>query len=874
MDENHWLSSNFQPLDILKDSMQIEKVYEPQRFESQWADWWVEKGCFRADADSGKPMFSLVIPPPNVTGSLHMGHMLEHTLIDMTVRWHRMRGYNTLWLPGMDHAGIATQMVVERKLLKEENLRKQDLGREEFVKRVWQWKEESGGAILNQMRQVGASVDWSRSRFTLDDGLSKAVREVFCGLHERGLVYRGEYLVNWCPRCETALSDLEVAHEDVGGSLWHIRYPVVGTDEYLIVATTRPETMLGDTAVAINAKDERYLHLHGKTVRLPLMDREIPIILDDMADPQFGTGVVKVTPAHDPNDFEAGRRHDLPRIKVINEKAQMTALAGEYAGLDRYEARKKVVEALEAHGLLVKIEPHPMSVGKCDRCKTVIEPMLSEQWFVKMRPLADKAIAAINEGKIDIQPENWKRTLLYWLENIHDWCVSRQLWWGHRIPAWHCKSCKEITVARETPEKCHSCGSTDLVQDMDVLDTWFSSGLWPFSTLGFPEKTKELEVFYPTSLMIMGYEILYLWCARMTMLGLEFMGDVPFRNVYIHGIVRDADKQKMSKTRGNTVDPLDITAKYGTDAVRMALLTSAAPGADIVWTEDKLPSSRAFANKIWNASRFLFMNMERAKVEPQIPEMGTIEFLEDKWIWSRLHAAAETISKAIESYRFHEAAQTMWHFFWSDFCDWYIELKKLRFKDESGIDDNWRNILNVFETALRLLHPAMPFITEELWQRLNPGEGKSIAVANFPVGGETDSAAVEEMERLQEIITRIRDLKTAQRSVKQLTMQGEPVLIETAKNHSEAIRRLAGVELTYEETPGQALAFTGIEISDDQRARIAKDIEQLEKVIANSNRQLSDEKFMSRAPAHIIDGIRKKLAEYELQLAKLRSELA
>lgn len=854
--------------------MQIEKVYEPQRFESQWADWWVEQGFFRADANSDQPMFSLVIPPPNVTGSLHMGHMLEHTLIDMTVRWHRMSGYNTLWLPGMDHAGIATQMVVERKLLKEENVRKQDLGREEFVKRVWQWKEESGGAILNQMRQVGASVDWSRARFTLDEGLSEAVREVFCGLHERGLIYRGEYLVNWCPRCETALSDLEVAHEDVEGSLWHIKYPVVGTDEFLIVATTRPETMLGDTAVAINAKDERYLHLHGKTVRLPLMDREIPIILDDMADPQFGTGVVKVTPAHDPNDFEAGKRHDLPRIKVINEKAQMTAEAGEYAGLDRYEARKKVVEALEELGLLVKIEPHPMSVGKCDRCSTVIEPMLSIQWFMKMRPLADKAIAAINAGKIDIQPENWKRTLLFWLENIHDWCVSRQLWWGHRIPAWHCKACAGITVARQAPEKCGSCGSEELVQDTDVLDTWFSSGLWPFSTLGFPKKTKELEVFYPTSLMIMGYEILYLWCARMTMLGLEFMDDVPFRNVYIHGIVRDADKQKMSKTRGNTVDPLDITAKYGTDAVRMALLTSAAPGADIVWTEDKLPSSRAFANKIWNASRFLFMNMERANVEPQIPEMGKIEFLEDRWIWSRLHEAAVTINKSIETYRFHEAAQTMWHFFWSDFCDWYIELKKLRFKDESGVDDNWRNILNVFETALRLLHPAMPFITEELWQRLNPGEGKSITIADFPKVGDLDKPALDEMERLQEIITRIRDLKTAQRSVKQLTMSGDSIFIDTAKTNADAIKKLSGVELSYEETPGQALAFSGIEISEDQRVRIAKEIEQLEKVIANSNRQLTDEKFMSRAPAHIIEGIRTKLADYELQLAKLRSELA
>jgi len=852
--------------------MQIEKVYEPGRFEPRWAQWWVEHGCFTADANSTKPMFSLVIPPPNVTGSLHMGHMLEHTLIDMTVRWHRMSGFNTLWLPGMDHAGIATQMVVERNLAKE-GVRRQDLGREEFVKRVWKWKEESGGAILNQMRQVGVSVDWSRSRFTLDDGLSRAVREVFNGLHERGLLYRGEYLVNWCPRCETAVSDLEVAHEEIVGSLWHVKYPIVGSDEFLVVATTRPETMLGDTAVAINPKDERYTHLHGKSVMLPLLNREIPIICDDFADPKFGTGVVKVTPAHDPNDFEAGKRHNLPRIKVIDERAQMTKEAGPYEGLDRFEARKRVVEDLEAQGLLVKTEPHPMSIGKCDRCKTIIEPMLSTQWFVKMRPLADKVIQAVNDGRIEIQPDNWRRTLLYWLENIHDWCVSRQLWWGHRIPAWYCQDCNEIIVARTEPAKCTKCGSAKLVQDPDVLDTWFSSGLWPFSTLGWPDKTKDLEVFYPTSLMIMGYEILYLWCARMAMLGLEFMGDVPFRKVYIHGIVRDGNKQKMSKTRGNTVDPLDITQKYGTDAVRMALLTSAAPGADIVWTEDKLPSSRNFANKIWNASRFLFLNMERAGVEPQIPDPAKPETLEDRWIWSRLNNAAETVSKAIEQYRFHEAAQTMWHFFWSDFCDWYIELKKLRFTDNSGLNDHWRNILGVFERALRLLHPAMPFITEELWQRLNPGEGKSIATADFPkpCSSRNDPEAEREMERLQDIIVRVRDIKAAHRNTKTLTLEGDGAFVKTAQANAEAITKLTtGVVLTCVEKPGEALAFSGIVVTEEQKARNAKEIEQLEKVIANSKRQLGDEKFVSRAPAHIIDGIKSKLADYEAQLQKLR----
>jgi len=866
--------------------MQIEKVYEPQRFEARWADWWVERGFFQADPESTRPMFSLAIPPPNVTGSLHMGHMLEHTLIDVAIRWRRMRGFNTLWLPGMDHAGIATQMVVDRKL-REQGIDRHDLGREEFVRRVWQWKEESGGAILHQMKRVGASVDWSRQRFTLDEGLSRAVREVFCGLHERGLVYRGEYLVNWCPRCETAVSDLEVKHEDVEGSLWHIRYPVSGTDEWLTVATTRPETMLGDTAVAIHPKDERYTHLHGKTVTLPLANREIPIVCDEFADPKFGTGVVKVTPAHDPNDFEAGKRHNLPRLKVIDERATMTLEAGAYAGLDRYEARKRVLADLEAAGFLVKTEPHAMSVGKCDRCSTAIEPMLSTQWFVKMKPLAEKAAAAVRERRIHVQPENWERTLLAWLDNIHDWCVSRQLWWGHQIPAWHCGDCGEIVVARTAPTVCPKCGGSNLKQDPDVLDTWFSSGLWPMSTLGFPDKTRDLETFYPTSLMIMGYEILFLWCARMAMLGIEFMGDVPFRNVYIHGIVRDEQKRKMSKTRGNTVDPLEITAEYGTDAVRMALLISAAPGADIVWTKDKLPSTRSFANKIWNASRFLFLNMERAGFEPCIPAMHAAASdtsasinaasrasasIEDRWIWSRLNVAAASMNAAIEQYRYHEAAQTIWHFLWSDFCDWYIELKKLRFAEGSGLDNHWRNILSVFERALRLLHPAMPFITEELWQRLNPGESRSICIAEFPQPDAAldDPEAEREMERLQEIVTRMRDLKASQRSLKTLTLEGDGAFVRTAQANADAVRKLTGIELSYVEKLGEALAFTGVVVSEEQRARLDKEAAQLEKVIANSKRQLDDEKFMSRAPAHVVQGIRTKLADYEAQLENLR----
>jgi valyl-tRNA synthetase len=863
--------------------MEFEKVYEPQRFEARWAEWWVQSRLYAADVTSNKPVFSLCIPPPNVTGNLHMGHMLEHTMIDMVVRWNRMSGKNTLWLPGTDHAGIATQMVVERQMAKE-GLTKHDLGREKFEERVWKWKAESGGAIVNQMKTVGVSCDWTRERFTLDPGLSRAVREVFCGLHERGLVYRGERMVNWCPRCGTALSDLEVKHDETDGSLWHIKYPVTGTDEYLIVATTRPETMLGDTAVAIHPEDERYLHLHGKTVTLPLVGREIPIICDEMADPKFGTGVVKVTPAHDPNDFEAGLRHNLPRIQVIGEDAKILPAGGVYAGLERYEARKKVVAALEAAGLLDKIEPHKLSVGKCERCQTVVEPLVSKQWFVNMKPLAEKAIAAVEEGQTTIEPEQSRTVFFHWMRNIRDWCVSRQLWWGHRIPAWHCKNCGEATVARETPITCAHCGFDQLEQDKDVLDTWFSSGLWPFSTLGWPDKTPELERYYPTTLMIMGYEILFFWCARMMMLGIEFMGDVPFRHVHIHGIVRDAQGKKMSKTRGNTVDPLEITSKYGTDAVRMALLTACTPGSDILWTEDKLPSARGFANKIWNASRFLFLNMEKADIEPHVPAANKAVFLEERWIQSRLNAAAKTCNEAIAANRYHEAAQTMWHFFWDDFCDWYIELIKLRFHDEASRESVWANLLASYEKALRLLHPAMPFLTEELWQRLrSQGMPVSISLAEYPVfdAALEDVEAEREMAILQEEIRRARNEKAAkQLDPKQEvegTARGSGKELEVLEANSEVFRRLAGVKLSFEKAAdvkgvqitlkapaGQAVAL---------RKRLEKEIENLNKVIANTERQLGDEKFTAKAPAHIIDGMKAKLVDYQAQLEKNQEAL-
>ncbi len=639
--------------------MQLEKVYEPQRFEPHWAQWWIDSRIYTVEAKQAKNrrVFSIVIPPPNVTGSLHIGHMFEHTMMDVAVRWHRMRGDLTLWVPGTDHAGIATQMVVERQLASE-GLTRQQLGREEFERRVWQWKEEYGGRIKEQIRREGASVDWSRERFTMDAGLSRAVRETFVRLWDKGLIYRGEYMVNWCPRCQTAISDLETVHETVEGHLWHVRYRVAGSDETLTVATTRPETMLGDTALVVNPEDRRYHHLHGKTAILPLMNREIPIIADPLADPKFGTGVVKVTPAHDPNDFEAAKRHGLPFVKVIGEDARMTQAAGPYAGLDRFEARRRILAALEESGELVKAEPYAVSIAKCDRCKTVVEPLVSTQWFARMKPLAEKAMQAVRSGRIRFVPDDREGLFFQWMENIRDWCISRQLWWGHRIPAWHCRNCHQITVARETPATCPHCHSTELEQDPDVLDTWFSSGLWPFSTLGWPDQTEDLKTFYPTSLMITGFDILFFWVSRMIMLGLECTGDVPFREVHIHGLVRDADRQKMSKTKGNVIDPLIVMDRFGTDAVRVALLVSAAAGADIALKEDRMEASRAFANKLWNASRLLFMNMERSHVTSWARESVSAATIEDAWILSRFRRVAEIANRALTLHRYHEAAQT------------------------------------------------------------------------------------------------------------------------------------------------------------------------------------------------------------------------
>ncbi len=883
--------------------MSLDKIYDPRKVEPRWAREWVENGVFTASANSTARMYSLVIPPPNITGSLHMGHMFELAETDISMRWRRMRGYNTLWLPGADHASIATHMVLERQLAKE-GLTRQQIGREKFLERAWQWKEQYGGTIKHQIQQIGASCDWTRERFTLDPGLSRAVREAFVRLHEKDLIYRGPYLINWCPRCRTALSDLEVVHEEKDGKLWHLRYPVTGGPGHVVVVTTRPETMLGDTAVAVHPGDERYEHLRGKTVTLPLMNREIPVILDEVADPKFGSGVVKVTPAHDPNDFAAGRRHGLPEITVMDESAAMNENAGPYRGLDRFEARRRIVADLERLGLLEKVEDHRHSIGACQRCSTVAEPRISTQWFVRTKPLAAPAIDAVESGRIQILPELWRRTYFEWMRNIRDWCVSRQLWWGHRIPAWHCDA-GHVTVAREDPARCADCGSTALTQDPDVLDTWFSSGLWPFSTLGWPDQTADLRLFYPTSLLNTGYEILFFWVARMIMLGLEFMGDVPFRQVYIHAIVRDSQGRKMSKTKGNTVDPLEMTAKYGTDAVRFALVVGAAPGTDVLFSEERLAGYQAFANKIWNAARFVWINLERAGAAPwahRDPQNfrpyaaeETLEVpLEDRWIFSRLNTAAEKANTAIEQFRYHDAAHLLYHFTWHEFCDWYLEIKKLRFRDGSGLTPEWRNLLAAFERTLRLLHPLMPFLTEELWQRLTvsvENRPRSILHAAYPQYDVhlTDLPAEREVEALKSIIATARNLRVEMKiDSKRLvegTLYAPGATLEIAARKSDVIRKLAGLELALVDGAGPRAAAAAATADFDlvlsvpaadveaRRQKIAKEKAQLEKIRDSSHRQLANQEFLAKAPPAVVESIRQKLAQYDAQIAKLGQTL-
>jgi valyl-tRNA synthetase len=894
----------------------LPKSYEPGAIERRWAEYWINERLFSVKTPppgETRPVFTLLLPPPNVTGRLHMGHMLNQTQMDIIVRWHRMRGFITLWLPGTDHAGIATQMMVERQLASEGKKRR-DLGREKFIERVWEWKQLYGNAILDQMKRLGASVDWDREYFTMDENLNRAVREVFVRLYEEGLIYRGKYIVNWCPRCETAISDLEVKHEEVQGKLYEIRYPVVGTNEFITVATTRPETMLGDTAVAVNEKDERYTHLHGKKVLLPLMNREIPIITDDLAKPEFGTGAVKVTPAHDPNDFQAGLRHQLPQIEVMDENARMNQNAGPYAGLDRYAARKRVLEDLREQGFLVGEKDYTIALGKCDRCGTVVEPRLSTQWFIKIAPLAKRATEAVESGEITIVPENYKTIYLNWMNNIYDWCISRQLWWGHRIPAWHC-ACGEITVAREEPAKC-KCGGK-LTQDTDVLDTWFSSGLLPFTTLGWPEKTRDQEVFYPTTLLITAYEILFFWVARMIMFGCHFMDghhqdpaikkasgwadkkddSVPFRQVYIHALVRDADRQKMSKTKGNVIDPLVIIERFGTDATRFTLAAMAAPGTDIAFSESRTEGYRAFANKIWNAARFMFMNVDRLGIA------GIEDFkaatLEDRWILSRFNRVTKSVNDALASYRFHEAANQIYDFFWGEFCDWYLELIKPRLMDEVSREparSACQNLVSLFEAALRLLHPVMPFITEEIWQAIYDGKPpqQSIALAVYPQSDEKhlNLAAETDMAILQDLIVSVRNLRAELKVEPKVKVPIELFAhdLQTrnlVEQNREAVERLGNVSTITDATqsrasqaPSRATARFDVRVVYEkkidiaaERERLTKELEKMEKEIANGQRQLSNEGFLAKAPASVVEGLRKRAGELVGLLDKTKSKL-
>jgi valyl-tRNA synthetase len=890
---------------------EIAKAYEPQQIEPRWAEYWVKEELFKADAHAPGPVFSIVIPPPNVTGSLHIGHMLDHTEIDILTRWHRMRGYNTLYVPGTDHASISTQRVVARQLA-EQGIDYRKLGREEFIKRVWKWKEESGGIITRQMKQIGESCDWSREKFTLSPELSRVVIEAFVRLYEEGLIYRETRLVNWCPACLTVLSDLEVVHEERQGHLWHIKYPVVGASEFLIVATTRPETMLGDTAVAVHPEDERNQHLVGKKALLPLMNREIPIIADEMVDREFGSGAVKITPAHDPNDFEVGKRHKLAEIDVMTDDAHMNANAGAYEGMDRFEARKKIVEDLKALGLLEKITEHTAAIGLCERSRTIVEPRISTQWFCRMKPLAEPAIAAVERDEIHIVPANWREVYFHWMRNIRDWTLSRQLWWGHRIPAWYCKENKHITVARETPTKCATCGSAGLEQDPDVLDTWFSSGLWPFSTLGWPENTADYRTYYPTSLLITGYEILFFWVARMAMLGIHFTGKVPFRNVSLHSIVRTSDGQKMSKSKGTGVDPIDVNRKYGTDAMRFTLALMSAPGSDLIWTEDRIQSSRNFANKIWNAARFLFVNFDKFELaggkidDVALPEvrdnapyaLGDEIELVDLWIFSRLGTAIVQNNEALANYRFHEAAQSVYHFFWGDLCDWYIEWVKPRLLDKNlaRATAGWRNLFAVFERALRLLHPFMPFLTEELWQKLPQRAGiRSIAQDRFPEAksNRIDPIVEKNFLLLQRVITSVRvgraDNKIDAKKKIAAELSSQDVAVrELVKGNLEPIQRLAALSsflVTSSHLTGKGyfhntpefdvhIPFEEIVNPQAEMARLKKDREGLRKAIASKEAQLGNETFRSRAPEMIIKGLETTLAQQRIELEKLCKRLA
>lgn len=883
--------------------------YNPGEVEDKWYSFWEEGGFFHCEPDPDKKPFTIVIPPPNVTGVLHMGHALNNILQDIIVRWRRMQGFNTLWMPGTDHAGIATQNVVERELAKK-GTNRHELGREKFIDEVWKWKNEYGSVILKQLRKLGCSCDWKRERFTMDEGLSKAVKEAFVKLYEKGLIYKGKYIINWCPRCLTAISDDEVEHEDHEGHLWYIRYPFRDEPHLFInIATTRPETMLGDVAVAVNPNDERYKDMIGEILVLPVVGREIPIIADEAVDPEFGTGAVKVTPAHDPNDFAIGKRHNLEPITIMNEDATIRGDAGDYIGMDRYECREALIEELKEEKHIVKVQPHSHSVGHCYRCRTVIEPYLSDQWFVKMKPLADAAIKAQKSGDVNFFPERWTKVYLSWLENVRDWCISRQIWWGHRIPAWQCESCNEIIITRETPEKCTKCGHDKLIEETDVLDTWFSSALWPFSTMGWPEETKELEYYYPTSTLVTDRGIIYFWVARMVMMGLEIRNKVPFRDVYVHGTILDELGRKMSKSLGNGIDPLLMIDQYGADAVRTSIIMLTVEGQDVKLNENKFEMGRNFINKIWNASRFAIMNLE-SEGSPDVQITEDDYLFEDTWIISRLNSVTETCTNSLEKYKFNEAIKALYEFIWNDFCDWYLEIIKPRLYNTDNKESRMvaqRVLVYVLDNTLHLLHPFAPFMTEEIWQHLKSIASKnksifvdsmkneSLMISQWPDRDETKTgkSVIETMTLLQDMIRAIRNIRSNmnipnKQKLKALVSVNNKRLKETLENHQRFLVQMAnldnleiGTDLEKPESSASEVVnniqiFVPLEGLIDKEVEKKKQQEHLNKTESHLDivrKKLFNESFVKNAPEKIVNAERDREAELLGQIIKIKSIL-
>ena len=868
---------------------ELAKTYSPSELEERLYKFWNDNGYFTSDAKDERPSFSIVIPPPNVTGQLHMGHALDETLQDILIRYKRMQGFNTLWVPGTDHAGIATQIKVEERLRVDEKLTRYDLGREKFLERVWAWKDTYENRITGQLKKLGASCDWSRQRFTMDEGCSKAVREVFVNLYDKGLIYRGNRIINWCPRCLTALSDAEVEYKDQPGYFWHIKYPIKGEDGYVEVATTRPETMFGDTAVAVNPEDENMKHLIGKTLILPIVGREIPVIADDYVEIGFGTGCVKITPAHDPNDFMVGQRHNLEQIKVMNDDATMNSFAGKYEGMDRYECRKALVADLESEGYLVKVQPHDHSVGVCYRCGTTVEPLTSDQWFVKMKPLAEPAIEAVENGSIKFVPERFSKNYFNWMNNILDWCISRQLWWGHRIPAFYCDSCGEMTVSKEDITVCPKCGG-EVHQDSDVLDTWFSSALWPFSTLGWPESTEDLKKYYPTNVLVTGYDIITFWVSRMIFSGLEHMGEKPFSTVFIHGLVRDAQGRKMSKSLGNGIDPLEIIASYGADALRFALATGNSPGNDMRFSSEKIEAARNFNNKIWNAARFVLMNLTID--EASLPESNKLE-LEDKWIISKFNTLCREVTTNLDNFELGVSLSKLYDFIWDVFCDWYIELVKSRLNDK-GSESNIvaQNVLvYVLSETLKLLHPYMPFITEEIWQSL-PHIGQSIMISQYP---KFDSALdfSEDEERMASLIATIRAIRNLRSEMNvppskkaPLTIVSERTDIYNEKTEAFFVKLASASSLTvlpeyHDDKSVQTVTENAVvyiplaEMIDFEKelARLEGEKKNTIFEIERLEKKLSNEGFVAKAPAQVVECEKAKLTKYRDTLEKIMNAI-